>query len=117
MPDSAAESQKHHLSKIRPHGLVCAVNSLTFAVGEGEADILDPRPPGNACQRCNLHEGYADSVPRTGIRQCTRVLDIIREIGRKHFALVPGSRCGVQERSGRMILRLRTDRRTGLVPR
>jgi hypothetical protein len=25
MPDSAAESQKHHLSKIRPHGLATAV--------------------------------------------------------------------------------------------
>jgi len=70
---------------LRNLALVCVVNSVTFTVGEGEADILDPRPPGNASWRRNLHEGYADSVPRTGIRQCTRVLGIIPEIGCKHF--------------------------------
>src|SRR5580692_1258259 len=33
MPDSAAESQKHHLSKIRPHGLVklLAFTSVYFS--------------------------------------------------------------------------------------
>jgi hypothetical protein len=93
---------------------VCVVNSVTFTVGEGEADILDPRPPGNACQRRNLHEDV-DSGREPVSGNGREWLDIIREIGRKHFALVPGSRCGVQERSARMILRLRTERRTGLV--
>ena len=93
---------------------MCVVNSVTFTVGEGEADILDPRPPGMFAQRRNLHEDV-DSVPRTGVRQWTRVARHHSGDRRKHFALVPGSRCGVQERSARMILRLRTERRTGLV--
>jgi hypothetical protein len=64
------------------------VNSGTFTVGEGGADILDARPPGNASWRRNLHEGYADSVPRTGIRQCTKVLGVglsMRHAGEKRM--------------------------------
>ena len=81
--------------------------------GEGEVDILDrvDHPRGRRemlGQRRNLHEGarHAASVPRTGIREDESGLGIIPEIGRMHFALVSGSRCGIQERSARMILRL-----------
>src|ERR1700722_19406752 len=55
--------------------------------GEGEADILDPRPPGNACQRRNLQratnrypamdESDSASFGRSGARTLPwcRVLD------------------------------------------
>ena len=84
---------------MRNLALVCVVNSVTFTVGEGEADILDPRPPGNACQRRNLHEGTWTACREPVSGNGREWLDIIREIGRKHFALVSGSRCGVHERS------------------